>query len=271
MKAEASAAPAQPAKPEEPAKEPGKAQQGKPGGGQATSESTTAPIDPNPEHLQIESWEREFMKELHQLIPSPRATKRFINIYRLIRAAVDLDEKLALEDFIGNKKQGKYQAALLLLAILTGYPDQATEILRELVENKHPETWWQFIDSFKRRAEKPQVGPVGKAAANRKPGVKSGALAKTAANATKTPSQLPASAANKTPDQAGSQDAPAFNDQGDANAEAWAELFETLKNLRHIIEPTQSCDDFIEWAPKVARYSFQSGRVLLTRSANPWT
>ena len=265
--AEASAAEAPPATPEQPAKQPGNADDGKPAGGHATSDQTPVAIDPNPEHLQIEYWERNFMKELHQLIPSPRATKRFINIYRLIRATVDLDERLALEEFIGNEKQGKYRAALLLLAILTGYPDQATEILRELVENKHTETWWQFIDSFKGRAEIAQVTQVGKAAANGKRTVKSSALAKRAEGATKTASQLRGSAAKGNRDRDGSPDARAANVQRDA--EGWAQLLETLSNLRHTIEPTQSCDDFAEWAPKVARYSFQSGRVLLTRGANP--
>ncbi len=105
-------------------------------------------IEPRPDHLLIHPWEQNFMKQLHELIPSPRATKRFINIYRLIRASVDLDDKIRLEDFTGAEGEGKYRPVLLLLGILTGYPDQATEILRELLENEHKETWWEFVDSF---------------------------------------------------------------------------------------------------------------------------
>ncbi len=51
----------------------------------------------------------------------------------------------------------------------------------------------------------------------------------------------------------------------DADSESWKQLLEKLDNLRHLFE-TQSCADFVDWAPKVARYSFQSGRVLLTRA-----
>jgi KAP family P-loop domain/Clp amino terminal domain, pathogenicity island component len=264
---ETSAAPARLEETEKPTTEPGTTEEKKPAAGQTKSESTTAAIDPNPEHLQLESWERAFMKELHELIPSPRATKRFINIYRLIRASVDLDERLVLEEFIGNEKQGKYRAALLLLAILTGYPDQAAEILRELVVNKHTETWWQFIDSFKQRAETPQVTPAGKDAVNGKR--TANAVAKKGRNATKTASEFRGLAARENLDREERSDGRVPNAQREA--EAWAQLLKTLESVRHIIEPTQSCDDFVEWAPKVARYSFQSGRVLLTRGASPGT
>lgn len=225
--------------------------------GQAGAET----IDPRPDHLLINQWEQEFMKQLHELIPSPRATKRFINIYRLIRASVDLDDKLRLEDFNGKDGPGKYRPVLLLLAILTGYPDQATEILRELLERAHPETWWEFVDSFNSRAEKtlaagnegePPVGQLKTAA--RKDAVSSKAAA--------------ASTTNPKPHRP--EDNATLNDKvanllSDAEAESWKQLLEKLRSLRHLFKPSQSCADFVEWAPKVARYSFQSGRVLLTR------
>ncbi len=118
------------------------------------NEPAAEEIEPRPDHLLINTWEQDFMKQLHELIPSPRATKRFINIYRLIRASVDLDDKVRLEDFTGAEGEGKYRPVLLLLAILTGYPDQATEILRDLLEKEHKETWWEFVDSFQERAQK---------------------------------------------------------------------------------------------------------------------
>jgi len=244
------------AKPEEQAKEPDNRGQGQTTG-KIAIEPVAATIDPNPEHLQIKSWERDFMKELHQLIPSPRATKRFINIYRLIRAAVDFDEKLELDEFVGNETQGKYRATLLLLAILTGYPDQAAEILRELVDKKHTETWWQFIDSFKVRAEEKQIPLNGKVA------TVGGRDAKSRAVATKGAASKAAVTKTREP-----QNTNVDNDRGDVNVQAWQQLFEKLNNLRHVIPRRQSCADFVEWAPKVARYSFQSGRVLLRRGAN---
>jgi hypothetical protein len=205
-------------------------------------------IEPRPVHLLINTWEQNFMKELHELVPSPRATKRFINIYRLIRASVDLDEKLQLDEFTGKEGQGKYRPVLMLLAILTGYPDQATEILRELLEQEHPESWWEFIDSFNARAEK------GRAAAS----------AVTAVDEREAAAAGAAGAKENGGDNAATP-GDAINLLSDADAENWKQLLEKLQNLRHLFKPSEPCADFVEWAPKVARYSFQSGRVLLTR------
>jgi len=145
--------------------------------------------------LKIESWERGYMKKLYCLIPSPRAGKRFINIYRMIRSTVDGEQWQA---FVGDEKQGgDHRQALLLLAILTGYPGEAAEILRQLIERVHNETWWEFIDTL---------------------------------NAT------------------------------DGN---WPELRVKLQSLRSLVADTDGCDVFRHYASWVARYSFQSGRVLL--------
>ena len=51
----------------------------------------TQPAEPekplrSPQVLSISDDEREFMKLLHPLIETPRATKRFVNVYRLLRA-----------------------------------------------------------------------------------------------------------------------------------------------------------------------------------------
>jgi len=45
----------------------------------------------------------------------------------------------------------------------------------------------------------------------------------------------------------------------------WDELFERIDPLRKEITAQQPCQVFLEWAPDVARYSFQSGRVLLSQ------
>jgi hypothetical protein len=147
------------------------------------------------EPLKIEPWERDYMKKLYCLIPSPRAGKRFINIYRMIRSTVAGEHWQA---FVGDEKQsGDYRQALLLLAILTGYPREAAEMMRRLIERAHNETWWEFIDGL---------------------------------NAT------------------------------DGN---WPELRMKLQSLRSLIADTEGCDVFLQYAPLVARYSFQAGRVLL--------
>jgi hypothetical protein len=161
--------------------------------------ATPAPGNTRPvaEPLKIEAWEREFMKQLYCLIPSPRAGKRFVNIYRMIRSTVD---SAKWEAFVGDKMQGgHHRQTLLLLAILTGYPAEAAQILRKLIEREHNETWWEFVDS---------LSPPG---------------------------------------------------------ENWPELRFKLQSLRALIPETEGCDVFREYAPWVARYSFQSGRVLLAQ------
>ena len=188
-------------------------------------------IDPNPQYLKIEKWERDFMKRLFEMIPSPRAAKRFINIYRLLRASVPDEER---QYFIGNEKGGKHRAALLLLAILTGYPAQATEILRALLEEEHSEPWWTLIERFRERAE-PRAASGGD----------------------------------------NNQNGQGQGEADDAEIKRWGELMRALDKIREektadlgpLFVSNQPCGDFVELAPQVARYSFQSGRVLLERRA----
>jgi hypothetical protein len=41
-----------------------------------------------------------------------------------------------------------------------------------------------------------------------------------------------------------------------AKAEGWRQLFEKLTLMRSFIRENQLCRDFVEWAPRVARYSY---------------
>lgn len=187
------------------------------------------PIDRYPEHLRIEEWEREFMKTLYELIPSPRAGKRFINIYRLLRATVEDRER---EGFIGNDAGGEYQCALLLLAVLTGYPTEATETLEALLkEQSKDKTWKQFLNALRekicgeKRTELSSFVPEG-------------------STQSRGPTEL-------------KERSIALPDIG-----RWEELFTKLERINSNLDE-RSCEGFIRWAPRVARYSFQSGRVLL--------
>jgi hypothetical protein len=120
-----------------------------------------------------------------------------VNIYRMIRATVDAAQ---MQAFVGDQTgAGDHRHALLLLAILTGYPDQAAEILRRLIEREHNETWWEFIDSVQMAGD------------------------------------------------------------------GWTELRLKLHSLRAFIGDAEGCDIFRQYSPRVARYSFQSGRVLLAQ------
>jgi hypothetical protein len=195
-------------------------------------------IDRHPEHLQFRDWELAFMKELHEFIPTPRAAKRFMNIYRLLRASVEEDERAA---FVGGEKSGKYQAAMVLLAILTGYPTEATEILGALVEREPRINWWEFLASLK---------------ADLLPGPPSQVRPKSAAPLKKSKS-IPA--ATNSPSAVENT-----SDTSAAENHLWLELFGKLDRLKESMKD-RSCQAFVDWAPRVARYSFQSGRVFFSK------
>jgi hypothetical protein len=179
---------------------------------QTAASSAREIIDRHPEHLRIEEWEQVFMKALYELIPSPRAAKRFINIYRLLRASVEDPER---NEFVGNSTGGVYQCALMLLAILTGYPTEATEILEALLKEQPKEkNWGQFLASLREkvrherplttRSISPEIPPLSR----------------------------------------------------------WEELLVKIERMKNNLND-RPCEGFVKWAPRVARYSFQSGRVLL--------
>lgn len=79
--------------------------------------------------LELTADEHRDIRELGRLFRGPRSVKRFVNIYRLIRARVEPEE---LGRFL---KEKHYRAALVLLAVVTAYPNQASRFLLRL-------RWW---------------------------------------------------------------------------------------------------------------------------------
>src|SRR5262249_20131605 len=93
------------------------------------------PIRLDYDALKIRSWEAEFADGLFEFVPSPRAAKRFSNIYRLLKAPLKAEE---LRQFEGTDTQpGDFRAAMVLLAVLTGFPDSASAVFASIVENRH--------------------------------------------------------------------------------------------------------------------------------------
>jgi hypothetical protein len=182
-------------------------------------------FDLDPANLQITDGERKFIKRLYPLVPSARATKRFMNIYRLVRVTLQDDER---DTFLSDKS---YRYPLLLLAILVSHPMEATDILRDLIEGDHPDRWWEFVERYGKN--------------------EAGAAKKT-------------DGADSIP-----QIGPAPDPAKAAEALRWSQLLETLGELRGLAPPLipaeARCADFARWARRVARYSFESGRVLFTR------
>jgi len=94
----------------------------------------------------LENREIDFMEKLHPLISTPRATKRLVNIYKLIRVTVPDDD---LKDFIDNRNTAAFRPVLLLLGIVIGFPEQAIELFSKIRQADSSQTFWDFIESIK--------------------------------------------------------------------------------------------------------------------------
>ena len=84
----------------------------------------------NQESLIIRPWEVEFATQLSSFITTPRGAKRFANIYRLIKAPLSPTELVAFEGT--GTSQGEFQAAMLSLEILTGFPQLSARLFEAL-------------------------------------------------------------------------------------------------------------------------------------------
>jgi KAP family P-loop domain len=98
------------------------------------AETAPAPKSSDPGKLILKDFELEYIQELSPYIGrSPRRVKRFVNIYRLLRASVRPGADAV--NFIGTRENpGEHRTALVLLTILTGAPTLAPEIMKVLRE-----------------------------------------------------------------------------------------------------------------------------------------
>jgi len=72
--------------------------------------------------LVLRAPETEFIVRLGPLLSTPRAAKKLVNLYRLVRVGIPEEH---LPTFIGL---GGYQVVQILLAVLVGTPDAAPAI-----------------------------------------------------------------------------------------------------------------------------------------------
>jgi hypothetical protein len=84
-----------------------------------------------PQQLQVSAAEVDFMARLGRLLPTPRAAKRLVNVYRLVRIGV---RSADLAAFVGDELGGPYQAVQVLLAILVGHPEFARRVFLLVLE-----------------------------------------------------------------------------------------------------------------------------------------
>jgi hypothetical protein len=99
-----------------------------PGSPRATD--TTEPFEVVPEALAVRPWETRFAERLEALIPTPRAVKRFANIYRMLKASV-LPARLL--EYEGTEQfPGDFQVPMTLLAMLIGSSAECTGLFPRL-------------------------------------------------------------------------------------------------------------------------------------------
>jgi hypothetical protein len=122
-------------------------------------------IDLNPQGLQIEREELEFIKRLSPMIGTPRAAKRLVNTYRLIRTALGPED---LDRLMGRHGgPAEHPVALVLLGILIGYPALAHEFFETLLQTYPPPTWNGFLATLPFNEQ--QHGDRGEGRGSRRP------------------------------------------------------------------------------------------------------
>lgn len=99
--------------------------------------------DLRPGGLRITAVERAFLARLGPLLSTPRAVKRLVNLYRILRIGVSDD---MIDEFVGTAARGgPYQAAALLLAIIVGSPAEGRQLLLSLRTARPDEEITEFL------------------------------------------------------------------------------------------------------------------------------
>jgi KAP-like P-loop domain-containing protein len=96
------------------------------------------------EPLRLGPHEVSFMKGLHALIPSPRSAKRFVNLYRFLRATLESAQRADL----ANAQRADHKAVAVLLAAICGYPEEADDLLGAIAEADKNVAWRKFVEKF---------------------------------------------------------------------------------------------------------------------------
>ena len=101
--------------------------------------SEWSPVKPDPRTLMLTPEERDYMVSLSAVIGrSPRSVKRFVNCYRLLKSTMDPAE------LARATRSGTFRTSMLLLGIVTGFPEAAPALLADLRDarrNLVPEAW----------------------------------------------------------------------------------------------------------------------------------
>ena len=193
-------------------------------------ESRVAGINVRPKQLLIDNRELEFMKKLRLLIGTPRAAKRLSNIYRLLRASLDDQELHGLIDT--ETGTGDYPVVQILLAIVVGYPRLATFVFQKIYYSKDIPDWNALIKGLEPKDE--QELPLN---LNDERGKDSGAFH----NSVRPKMTLD-------------------------EAKLWSRLCRRLERVREDVAEAfpQDLVLYRDWVFRVARYSFHTGRLVVS-------
>lgn len=97
--------------------------------------------------------ERDFAATVAARLRTPRTVKKFTNLYRLLRAGLD-ERSGRLDAFLGEDTGDvpDYQAALILLAAIIAFPEDASSFLIDLIRGTDSEgTWIEYLRGVQAR------------------------------------------------------------------------------------------------------------------------
>jgi KAP family P-loop domain/Papain family cysteine protease len=196
----------------------------------------------NPEKLKFQEWELRDMQRLAPLFRTPRAVKRFVNTYRLLRVGIS-DADLGAFEGTANTP-GSYRVAQVLLAIVAGYPNLAPRFLRRLLEksrakNARTATWQPFLEECIKLT----------ALENQQPTMRSQLSKSTNVSSSSKKSKTAATGAAKKDLQNKEHEIAYYWRE-------WDQLCETLQQLSQDGFLPQKLNAYYDFVPRVARFSF---------------
>jgi len=104
--------------------------------------------DLNPRALRLSNAERDFMLAFLPLVGTPRAVKRFLNTYQLLRVS-----EPDIESFVDRQE---YRPVLILLALITGTASITDQMIDELRGMDEP-TFSDFLEAHSGSSGWPQI------------------------------------------------------------------------------------------------------------------
>ncbi len=107
----------------------------------------------------LEPREEAYLQALHGFVDTPRLAKRMVNIYRLLRVNA---ARRGFERFL-HRPHEEFRAAMLLLAVNTGFPEAGGWLLRSLVLGAPGDvtSWPEFV-AWLDRSPEPTEGGKGR-------------------------------------------------------------------------------------------------------------